>query len=414
MLEHKKFRIFHNRIFLTIILLFLLEPSCFERIKVLDNIYRYGSFVITLILIIVLIRYGRLYRSVIWIIAYFGIIFLSTLINNPGNLWLYMRSEFPAVAICLVFSLWMNQNPRILIESFSLFEIYIYINILTIILFPYTGSYYETNWFLGFKNFHVRIIIPIVCMSIFRSYLDVGYLTIRVIVLIIVSAFTFAINGSATSLLGFVAFLGLFFSFRRKEKRIPCFINLKVVLLIFCIAFFVVVVLQDLSRFAFFIENVLEKNLTLSSRTKIWNLTFSLLSDHMIIGYGYLGANNYRTLYASPYNHPHNYLLYNLMTGGIILLITLFVGFLIADSRLRNNTNKIYGKVVLFCLSAFLIMGIAESLTSTIMLYPMLILAIESKKLDSLPYGKSIKANIISQCRALMKKRRKNSRVRLR
>lgn len=386
---HKKFKIFHNRFFLTIILLFLLEPYYFESIEILDNIYKYGSFALTLILIIIAIKYNGINKSMIWTFSYFGIILISTFINNPSNIMPYMKSEFSALAMCMVFSIWMNRNPRVLIESFSIFELYIYINIFTIIIFPFAGSYYETNWFLGFKNFHIRTILPIVCMSLFRSYMNAGCLTIRVAFLLFASALTFVINESATSLVGFAIFLGLLFFFQRKEKELPWFVNLKTILIVIGIIFFIIVINQDISMFSFLIENVLERNLTLTSRTRIWNLTFMLLTNHMIIGYGFLSPTNFRLLYSSVYNHPHNYILYNMMSGGVVLLITLLVGYILAHNKLKNNTNKIYGKIVLFCLCSFLVMGIAESITNTIMLYPMLILAMESDKLDILPYEKS-------------------------
>ena len=395
-----RFDIFHNKVLLLIVLILLLEPNYFENIEALDNVYNLGAFITCILLVIITIRFNCMYKSMIWILSYFGFILFTTLLNNPSNIALYIRSNFSALAMCMVFSLWMNRNPEILLESFSIFELYIYINLLTIILSPNTQSYYATTWFLGYKNFHIRTILPVVCISMIRSYMHAGRLTIRTVLLLITSFVTFILNDSATSLVGFTTFLGFLFFFHKKDTALPKFINLKIILIMYGISCIVIVINQNISQFSFFIETLLERNLTLTSRTKIWNLTLKLLNHHLIIGYGYLGPSNFRKLYSKVYNHPHNYLLYQLMIGGILLLIILLIGYIFADNNLKNSTNKIYGKIVLFCLSAFLIMGITESLTSTILLNPMLILAMEADKLSLLAYRKQnriIKLNIVKR-----------------
>lgn len=371
-------------------LLLLLEPAYFEQFNVLDKVYTYGSFVCTLVLI-GLLFFVRIHKAVVWTIVFYGCVLISTILGS-GLLYQYMKANFASLAMCLMFYIWLEKNPELLIECFSIYEIFVYINLLTLIIYPtglYSNGMYTQCWFLGYKNPQIRTILPIVCMSLIRSYRKYGNISVRTICLLICTAITFILNDSATSLVGFAVFLGLVFLFHSKNKQLPKMFTLMNGVIVSIIAFFAIIIFQMQYLFAGIIENVLGRNLTFTTRVRIWSRTLALIKEKPILGYGYKTGSEYCLLYNSRYaTHPHNYYMYILMTGGFVLAVVLLVGFYIADKKLKETTETSYSKIILFTIFAFLIMGLTESLVSTVLLYPMLILAMESDKIAALGYAK--------------------------
>ena len=117
-------------------------------------------------------------------------------------------------------------------------------------------------------------------------------------------------------------------------------------------------------------------------------------SQRPLFGYGYMVASDYVKMFngIEYYAHPHNYFLYCAMTGGIGLLAILVAGVFFANRSLKKNINSangMYGKIILFSITALMFMGLVESLTGTILHYPMFVLAMEADKIAGIPYGKS-------------------------
>lgn len=79
--------------------------------------------------------------------------------------------------------------------------------------------------------------------------------------------------------------------------------------------------------------------------------------------------------------HPHNYLLYIIFTGGLLLFAVIMLGYYWANKSLKKTSMSIYSKVILFTLLSFFLMGLTESLTGTVFIYPMLILAMNVDKI---------------------------------
>lgn len=72
--------------------------------------------------------------------------------------------------------------------------------------------------------------------------------------------------------------------------------------------------------FAFFIEGVLNKNVTLSTRTIIWDYALKMVKDSWMFGYGAV-ANNNRYIFVGEFSfNAHNIILQILLMGGLLLM----------------------------------------------------------------------------------------------
>lgn len=386
----EKFNIYKNKPIVIIMMLFMLEPPYLSTFKPIDFVYSWGGLLVTMFLLLLVLISKKKYTSVKWIVAYYGVILLSTILSK-GSVYQFMNSNFPSLAMCLMFAMWLERSPETLLECFSVYEVFVYLNLLTIIMFPdglYNNGTYQHCWLLGYKNPQIRTIMPILCMSMIRSYWKSSKINFSTWCLMAASVLTFILNNSATSLVGIVIFLGLFFFINNKVKgKMPKLITIMTGVYISVAAFVAIVILQKQYLFAGIIQNWLHRDLTFTTRVSIWSKSIDLIKKKPILGYGYLSSPEYAAFFNSKYaTHPHNYYLYMMMSGGIILLAILFLGFWLANKDLKEATNTATGRIILFLLYSFMAMGITESLTSTIMLYPMMILAMNANNVVALGY----------------------------
>lgn len=378
-----KISLYNNKYLVSFMLLVFVMPAYFLRIPIALNIYRYLGFACTLILFLFVIKSKKISPPFLWIYGFYGVSFLTTLINK-GELWLFFCENYASFSLCILFALMLENNPKILFKATKVFDVYVYINLLTMLIFP-KGMYIVTNephWFLGYKNILSRIMLPIICLALIRAYYFFGKLKINTIILIVCAVLTVILADSATALVGFAVFALFLFLFHNKKKKLPKIFTLFTGLIVTVAAFFALMFFNLQKYFSFIIESLLGKDLTLTNRLAVWNMALDKIIHKPFFGYGYLTGNQYVDMFGrDSYTHPHNYFLYIFMTGGILLAVILFAGYYYANKTLKSSIDTVYSKIIMFTLIAFLIMGLTESLVSTVLMYPVLILAMYADKL---------------------------------
>ena len=393
--------LFKNKLFLSLVLFFIYEPPYFATFKTLHDIYMILDFAIfgmlVVILFLLVVKGFRLDRTFFWICGFFGYIAFVTLIFHADHVFMFVRDNISTISMCLIFFIWLKKCPNTLIDCFIVFDVYILLNLFTILTHPdglYSTTLYKANWLFGYKNQMIRLILPIISIAIIRSYKNHGRLNLYTIILIAISAVSLIMSQSATSLVGLTLFLLVLFIFHKKDRKLPKAINLFTILAVVVFLYVFIVIARNMSAFSFLIVGVLGRDLTFTSRTVIWDMALKNFSQRPLFGYGYMVASDYVKMFngIEYYAHPHNYFLYCAMTGGIGLLAILVAGVFFANRSLKKNINSangMYGKIILFSITALMFMGLVESLTGTILHYPMFVLAMEADKIAGIPYGKS-------------------------
>ena len=219
---------YESKILTRILLIVLVKPHFFYEIGWLDRLYDYISPAIAMLLIIFSVVSMPIPKSRIWIITFYGVMFFTTVFSG-GSIYEYMKSNFASLALCLMFDIWLTKSPETLIDGFSILELLVYANFITILLFPkgmYRTDLYSANWLLGYKNYQIRTILPIICMALIRSYWKWGKIAFRAWMLLACSVGTLVLVDSATALVGYTLFLVLLMLYHSKEKTIPPIINL--------------------------------------------------------------------------------------------------------------------------------------------------------------------------------------------
>lgn len=382
-----RINLYNNKYLVSFMLLVYFIPAYFSRNLLILNIYKVLGFACLFILFLFVIKEvikeKKTSLPFIWIYGFYGTILLSTVINR-GDVLAFIYDNYASFSLCILFALMLKKNPKILLKATKVLDIFVYINFATMLIFP-KGMYVVTNeahWFLGYKNIMSRIMLPIICLALIRAYYFFGKLKLNTIILLVCVIITLIFAGSATALIGFTVFALFLFFFHHKTKKLPKFFSLFTGLIVTVAAFLLLFLFNFQKYFSFLIEFILGKDLTLTNRIAVWQMALEKISHKPFLGYGYLSSNEYVEMFGrATYTHPHNYYLYIFMTGGILLAAILFIGFFYANKTLKSSIDTIYSKIIMFTLIAFLVMGITESLVSTVLLYPILILAMNADKL---------------------------------
>lgn len=388
-----RFSLFKSKVILIVLLLIAVKPEYFASIPQIDNIYDTLQIICCVALLGIAILTRPFTKSRIWIFLFFGTTFLITLFR-AGNLWGYITGNARSFILCLIFDLWLHKAPGTLIDSFAVLEWMIYANLATILIWPdglYKSEFYWQNWLLGYKNYHIRTILPILCIALIRSYWKYGRLSLNAKLLLICVAFTVLKVDSATSLIGFFFFLILAFLLNTFRKWLPRLFSLRNCLVGIALVFAIFVFSPLRYNLVSLFEQTVGHASSFAMRFGLWDKSLEMFLRHPLFGYGFLTGVEYSEMYRGAWAaHPHNYFLYILLTGGIFLLGIVFYGYFMAAAELKKARNAVSSRIILGTLICFLILGIPESLTSTHLLYSTLVLGMNAQCVSNLllrPYN---------------------------
>lgn len=313
-----------------------LKTGFFQQFSTLDlvvDLWKVLSF------LIVFVWYFFVRKKASKIIAVFfameSYLLINTMIHG-GNLQSCINSAFSILGIAMLYDMLEDFKDEFLNAQLFCFEIMIYINLFTEIVFPdglYHGTMYSANWFLGYYNIHTRYFIP----ALMFAYIYMNYSGKRVrTYLLTVAVFLSAVlvwSGGVIVAMGGMAITYILFKNRTKVFN---YYNYWMIHLIF---FVLIIVMKLQNYFRWLIDDVLGKWRSLGGRMAVWHTDLGLIKKSFLFGYG-LEYDEARSRYFVWAIHSHNQLLEILHQGGIIYLILMITIIIMAGkhlSRFRNN-----------------------------------------------------------------------------
>lgn len=341
--ENKKI-VFSIPILVAMILVLLEPPLFMQAYPRIDNVYNYAQLIVSIIIGIRYIRYCRIEGVTAWAIIYLFFLCISTLINNVNIVRAFTRTA-SFVAVCLLIEIEIPYQPRRLVSTFlMILEVYLYLNVISYILFPqglYSTSILTKYYFLGYKNQMLNFILPCICFSLLNlETCDSSQRVIslfRTIVDYVLSMFVvIGVKSGAST----VAMSAMFFFLIFRKFMNPRIFNMRIYMIANTVMV-IGIVLLGLQSVIMPLISFLGKDETLTGRVYIWSKTMNLIEKKPIIGYG-LQVNSQRvSLYSSlgvdKYDvfaglHAHNRYLEVLYRGGIMLFIA-YLGMLISSAE---------------------------------------------------------------------------------
>lgn len=369
----------------TVFVLILVEPNYFKVVTLINRGYTIGRIIVTIYILLCLIKMcGKIVQNkmITFFILIYAPLFISTVGHiNRINDW-YRNNISSILLSALIVIAFSNNRVNNILRALNNLDLYLLINLVTIILFPnglYKTELYTECWFLGYKNPQIRMVLPIMTFSILYSYFRYEKLHLRAQIDIFVAALTTIMVGSSTGIVGLALCLLLLVVLTNRSllaNFIKKVLNYKSIALIVG-SIFIFVIWQGSrdNEIILYVANFFNKGISFFTRVDFWNKTVQLIMNSSIWGYGYLTSADFELMIGNPYAaHPHNYFLYVLCCGGIISFVCiLFVIWRILKLAYNNKENGV-GVIALAYITSLLVMGLTESLTEFVLLYPSLIL----------------------------------------
>lgn len=288
------------------------------------------------------------------------------------NLWLFFMTiirdgnmiqcfKYIAAIISLQIGIEIGlKEKRILIKVLQFcFLIPIVSNFISILMYP--NGLYETettnrNWLLGYDNTHVQFFLPAFMIALLNWRDKKNCSSVILVVSILASVF---ICQSTTTLVGTVVIMLIaFVPFLKKCTKL---FNIRNYTIFSFASFFLIVVLRVQNIFSFFIVDILQKDLTFTNRTFLWDTTLNYFWQSPIVGYGWQNYSLRRAMYSSnSIIFAHNQILEWLYLGGIIYVL-IFIYMCVYMNKIskkhRNNENI---QIIHACFLVLQIMWITE------------------------------------------------------
>ena len=347
------------------------------KVGYIDKVYVLGRLVMVYFLLLILITRWKRYcpgKAVMGIFLIESCSLISTFYNGGYSLKSLGMNEIILLSFVIFLDYMFETDVSGALSVLTLhYEILVYINLLTVILFPqglYNQGTGRNYWFLGQVNQTVLYIIPAILLELLYSRYVRNKRTpgIRAWGMIFAGSITLLCVWSATALVGMLIFGGLICwgLFYRQAVKLNIGAGLSIV------TFLAFVVFRLQNYFSFFIVNVLHRNLSFSTRTEIWDSAFGYISKKLLLGYGMESIEQATERFG--YMTPHNRYLYLCYQGGIVMLIMFFC-FLAGGDRILQKAEKTKAAVYISaCVCTFLVMMQFESYNTTLFYVPFILM----------------------------------------
>lgn len=314
---NKKFSIKFCRIDieLLLMLLVLIKPACLYIYPTIENVVNVLRVLITLYLILKLIRV-KLSEPLLVVGFYCVAMLIPTIIYNgalikAGN---YIISALSAILLYIVYRKYIANIIKVVL---FILEIYIFINLVLMLLYPDGMYIYDgyKSWLLGMKNGFSSYFLCAICMRL--VYNSINNETKKGLGMFIAILISSLIGGSSTLLVVLALFLLLFcLSYTRFRK----YLNYKFLTIFYMVLFFGIVILRFQNLFEFIIVDVLNKDLTFTNRTYIWDKAIRAFMNNKPFGVGIQSIENLSKYIVLEHSQVHNQILDYALNGGILLL----------------------------------------------------------------------------------------------
>lgn len=387
-MEEKKFKINVNNIMYRFMLFLsffcLIRPNYLSRVDFFNRIYIFIGIPIVVCIICKyvydVINEKKVNKLLLVIIVYCFFLMLVALYKGIDFNIQSFSMIINSIGVSILMFISIKKDYYITLDTLSkLLYIYAVINLASIIIFPdtlyTTDAYKHYNWFLGYKNEMIRTLLPALAIYSIKDMYKNKRLTKGFYFLMFVCIYTSWKVDSKTAIVGILLFCIAIIIF--SKLKLPKFFNLKTVGLFIIIASITITYFNGIAMFKNFFVLIGEEN-DISTRILVWDRTINLIKESPIIGYGFRQTTQMRSLINlslkwTYFSHPHNYVLYILLQGGIVGATMIIYMYTCVAKRCIRFKNSFTAKVLLFMYIAFLIMGLTESLTGATLLYPMMI-----------------------------------------
>lgn len=360
-------------LFLVMLTLPHMNPPYLSQLSVWESVlngWRMVSFLLVVFWFFIVKK--RVSQIVILICAWEIFLFITTFLHQ-GEIYSSAVSAFSILSIVLLYDVAYDKGKLFLSSQLFCFEIIVYINLLTELLYP-NGLYIPSAnsnafvgrlyWFLGYYNNHTKYFIPALLFAwLYYQSTKLKKRTFFLTIAIYISAFL-AWSGGVLISLSIIAVVFVFF------KNRTFFFNYYTYWMLHIVFYLFVIVFKMQNLFKWIINDFLGKWNSLMGRMIVWERTLKFIKDSPFIGHGiqnsFVRASEYNVYWAS--THAHNMLLEVLYQGGAIG-ISLWISIVIlAGKRIFVYRNTEESKIISLAFLGWCVSTLVEPFTTSFLM----------------------------------------------
>ena len=338
----KKIIISKSGLTLFIMIFFSLKIGAISYISNYLNLIWHTGAILTIIFGMGILLKKRKIQQIDLIVIIFYLVLAGSTILNRGSIAEYIKEVISFLALYITLSIGVSNNSSKYIKIMNKYLlIYTLINTLSAIIF-YPNSMFRDNnnpiFFLGGDNTSIRLYLASILFYFLNNYIETGKVKIPVLPLLNLFVFSMLrdIGGGKVSFL--IVTMG--FVYLRFAKKMPQKI-IKYIMIINIVIFLMLVVFNKMSIFSFIIVNVLNRNLTLTDRTVIWEVTINQIIRKPMLGYGIIDGLKFQQLLPGITGiNAHNTYLMILFNGGVIAFSLFIYIFILASKRFDSKKHR--------------------------------------------------------------------------
>lgn len=273
--------------------------------------------------------------------------FLSTLLNG-GVLFAAISESIPIIGILLYARLLlMRHRMRLLQGLHHVLSVFLYVNFAMLLWLPdghtttvITATRIVRRHFLGVHNQFAPVFFLAIAVALLYTYVRFNRWTWNAVGVVGIATITILRVWSATAVVGMGLILGYLLFLHR--RRIGLYLTPLVTTTGFALLYANIVLLRNQGVMAFFIENILRKDVTFTTRTVIWDAALESIREAFFLGQGFLLGGGYLVFGGTRIRTAHNMILQLLLQGGVVLLLLFaFLGFLALRALHRHRSSHL-------------------------------------------------------------------------
>lgn len=367
---------------------FALKVGCISYVSNILNLLWYIGAVIVFLYDFSYILYNRKFNKLDFTMIIFYIFLLVSTLLNHGDLVCYVKELISFLTTYFVIKFGLEKSPKKFINIFSTYlSLLLVLNTLSTIIFYPDAMFRDNNnpiFFMGGDNTSVRLYIIAVLFSFMKKYIKNKKMVMPVVSLLNLFVFSM-IRDLGGGKICFIILL-LCTGYLIYGVNIPRKIMRKIIMLN-VLLFFILVIVNKMSLFKFIIVDILHRNLSLTDRTIIWDITIKKIMSKPVMGYGMIDGLAFQSML--PYIigvNAHNTYLMILFDGGIVLFAIFIISMIIVQMKFDSVKHDRWIYMIPLTLLTIMIRAQIEG-WDVVWLFILLFLCYSYNKIEQLGKG---------------------------
>ena len=287
----------------------------------------------------------------IFMFLYFSWFLIVSIINKSDGIQIAVYQLIIGMSSVFFVNCFIDYKKEFIYCSYLYFLFFTLLNFV-FDLFTNFSDYIFIN-----SNDNLYFYMPLLLFSFLILEYNKKFVYLNIVSYIIMILTSYIQDATSTGIL-VVFFIIYFYIFN--NKKFYLFFNVFTYSLVFIISFFLIVWMGTKSPIMPVFSSLLNKSITLSDRTPIYDLAVAKILEKPVLGYGVL---TYESMYSHiEFTHCHSIILDQLFKGGIIgLLLFCFIIFYIIRYVVDIKIFDKYNYLILTFLFIFLLRNVLES-----------------------------------------------------